>query len=122
MLTQYASVGDYILSREFGFVTEPRDDGRRAAVAPPGFTRAVAWAPNDFPYFFEAGMEHHILWCAGGALSDDELAEHIEKHRPAERYEVQLFVNPKRLQSVTNVWHAHVISRPRAAPQPSQDG
>jgi hypothetical protein len=121
MSAEYASVGDYILARLFGFATQSDSGagGKRRAVAPPGFTRAVAFAPNDFPYFFEAGMEHHILWCAGGALSDAEIAQHIEKERPAQRFEVQLFVNPTRLQSVANVWHAHVISRPRP---PSSEG
>ena len=148
ILSRYATVGDYVLFRNFDFATEPvavdedtqeNADGdavsasadapastsaapaspplpratRLVAVPPRGFTRAVRWAPNDFPYAMHAGMEHFLVWCAGGALSAEELHEQVEAHRPAARFEAITFVNPARLQSVRNVWHAHVVCRPR---------
>jgi hypothetical protein len=147
ILSRYATVGDYVLFRNFDFATEPvavdeettadadavaaSADApastsaapaspppppratRLVAVPPRGFTRAVRWAPNDFPYAMHAGMEHFLVWCAGGALSAEELAEQVEAHRPAAHFEAITFVNPARLQSVRNVWHAHVVCRPR---------
>jgi hypothetical protein len=158
ILARFVTVGDYILSRTFGFGTEPAEEedatdadaasaaaaapaaqpaalppptdaapaspqppppqpprraARLRAVPPAGFTRAVAWARNDFPYTMESGMEHHLVWSAGGALSQAEVDAQVALHRPGGAYESLSFVNPARLQSVTNVWHAHVICRPR---------
>ncbi len=109
-------MGDFILSRDFGFATQRAggDNARLQAVPPAGFTHAVVWVNNDFPYNLEAGIEHHLLWSAGGALSDEQVAQTVAAQRPSSDWETLIFVNPVRLQSVTNVWHAHCLSRPRA--------
>ena len=44
----------------------------------------------------------------------DTVGDYVQSHRPAKAWETLTVVNPPRLQSVTNVWHAHVFSRPRA--------
>jgi hypothetical protein len=44
----------------------------------------------------------------------EALEAEVQRHRPADAWETITAVNPPRLQSVTNVWHAHVFSRPRA--------
>jgi hypothetical protein len=108
-----------VLRRFFGWEARPgAEGGKLRAVPPAGFTRAVRFVANDYPYFMDAGMEHHIVWVASAAgdvcaLSAEALAAEVERHRPAEAWETLHAVNPPRLQSVTNVWHAHVFSRPR---------
>ena len=73
----------------------------------------LRWVPNEFPYAFEQGIEHHVLWSAEGALSEDVIKGEIEKHRPAEIFESVFFVNAEQMRSVRDVHHAHVISRRR---------
>ena len=116
------SIGDYVLRRVFGWEAVPssEDGAKLRAVPPEGFTRAVRFVLNDYPYTVTPGIEHHIVWVARAdgdvcALSPDELQAEVARHRPAAEWETQTAVNPPRLQSVTNVWHAHVFSRPRAA-------
>jgi hypothetical protein len=134
-LARYATIGDYILVRNFGFGTAPAAEGGGSggegeggalrAVPPAGFRRAVTWAANDFPYHVSAGIEHHLVWSAGSsdsdaeggggarALSQAEVDACVAAHRDAAEWETLTFVNPVRLQSVTNVWHAHCMSRLR---------
>jgi len=68
----------------------------------------VAWLPNDFPYAFEEGIAHHIIWSTE-QLSATELDAVIKAEVPG--HETQWWVNPPALQSVRSLWHAHVLSR-----------
>jgi hypothetical protein len=65
---------------------------------------------QDFPYNFEAGVEHHNVW-ASRPLADAELAAAVASHRPPAAWEAVWFVNPASLASIPTVWHAHVLSR-----------
>jgi len=119
---KYATVGDRVLCSVFGWEARPDEGagGKVRASPPQGFTRAVRFVANDYPYTMTPGVEHHIVWVASAAgdvtaLSAEELSAEVLRHRPAEHWETLTAVNPPRLQSVTNVWHAHVFSRPRAA-------
>ncbi|MEM9527144.1 MAG: hypothetical protein AAGA31_11065 [Bacteroidota bacterium] len=48
-------------------------------------------------------IEHHNIWCVQ-PLSEDEIWEVIDKHRPAvEGWENLMFINPVELQSVRAV-------------------
>jgi len=67
---------------------------------------------QDFPYNFEAGIEHHNVW-ASRALTPGELAEAVAAHRPPVAWEAAWFVNPAALASIPTIWHAHVLSRQR---------
>ena len=117
----YESIGDFVLRRVFGWEASPGDGGKLRAAPPAGFARQVRFVANDYPYTMTPGIEHHIVWVASAAgdvvaLEPEALAAEVERHRPAEAWETITAVNPPRLQSVTNVWHAHVFSRPRGAP------
>jgi hypothetical protein len=79
----------------------------------------LIWRLNDFPYYYEAGIEHHLLWCTD-PLSVDEVGR-IARERFApggpgnasskKKRQHLVFVNPVALQSVLAVWHAHVLVR-----------
>ncbi len=93
------------------------DGGRtKLRVVPPAAGSAPpppVWAANDFPYALEAGIEHHCVWSAAGEVPPQALQAVLDAHRPPAHWHALLFVNPRHLQSVRNVWHAHVLSRPR---------
>ena len=119
LYAKYDTVGDYVLCRFFGWEARPDGEGGKLrSVAPAGFARSSSFVPNDFPYHVTPGIEHHIVWVASAAgdvsaLTEAELAAEVQSHKPANAWETLTVVNPPRLQSVTNVWHAHVFSRPR---------
>jgi hypothetical protein len=35
--------------------------------------------PNDFPYHFDVGIEHYILWKIGANVTDEEVADAARK-------------------------------------------
>jgi len=88
------------------------------------------FTPNDFPYFFEQGVKHELLWSASGPLPDD-VVERAVAGRVRELYggggegarsssssssvdgEAVWWVNPIELKSVPAIWHAHVVLRRR---------
>lgn len=136
MKQQYASVSDYVKASVLGAPTAPNAEGKleatvaAAAAAANGANggaengtpkppeRRLIWRLNDFPYYYEPGVEHHLLWCTEPmALEEVErLAE--ERFSPGgagnatkKRRQRLIFVNPAPLQSVLAVWHAHVLVR-----------
>ncbi|CAG9467840.1 unnamed protein product [Pedinophyceae sp. YPF-701] len=69
--------------------------------------RRVVWTVNDFPYAMAPGVEHHVLW-SDGPLTRSQLCAVASAER--EGYKWGYFVNPPSLQSVREIWHAHVLS------------
>ena len=70
----------------------------------------LTWRLNDFPYFFEEGIEHWVLWSATGSIPEDALREEALRRFGAD-HDVLIWVNPPELQSVRALWHAHVLTR-----------
>ncbi|GAB4822255.1 hypothetical protein N2152v2_009301 [Parachlorella kessleri] len=99
---QFVSVTDYLYCKVFSVPSQPGPDGRRVAVLPPDFNNLlrVVWRPNDFPYSFEPGMEHHNVW-ANRSLSKEELQQVIAENRRG--YETQHYINPAATMSVPTV-------------------
>jgi len=73
-------------------------------------THQLIWRKNDFPYNFEQGMEHWLLWSTE-KLPAEKIQEHIKAKFPD--LDTTYFVNPTQLQSVLAVWHCHVLTRPK---------
>lgn len=63
---------------------------------------------QEFPYFFEIGIQHDVLW-SEDELLDSEIEEIIKKNKVG--YEVVWFRNPVELQSIPDLWHVHVLSK-----------
>ena len=89
----------------------PRTDGKkRAEIREPKLQPRLVWRRNDFPYHFEEGIDHWVLWSSSGPLLDEAL-----RGEAAERFgtdhEFLIWVNPPELQSVRAMWHAHVLIR-----------
>jgi hypothetical protein len=127
MRSEFVTVGDFILHHRFGFpyFTRP-EDGKKYVVVPSSSGRRtyddggdetvptssegserVVWAKNDFPYALEADIGHFLLWSLQ-PLPPQQL-EQLIRQRVAPDEEFVYFVNPPALQSVQNVFHAHVL-------------
>jgi len=108
-LAKFDTIADYLRHRVFGHRLRRQGNGRHVAEPPsPNDEPRIVWRPNDFPYYFEAGIEHHILWYEQGPPTDESVAEAIARERPG--YETVTWVNPVELQSVRGLHHAHVLS------------
>ncbi|CAL5224508.1 g7205 [Coccomyxa viridis] len=108
---EWSSVADYMLWKVFQFPIHFSADGRKAVSvpAPDWENPTIVWRPNDFPYNYEADVEHHNIWSTV-PLSEQRVLEIASQHR--EGYEYVWFTNPLPLASIPSVWHSHVISRP----------
>ena len=97
----------------------PSDLGKLVAVCPPsGVPTHLVWAKNEFPYHMDVDIQHNLVWSAAGAVSEERLLAFVDAQRPlVGGWENLLFMNPPHLQSIRNVWHAHVLSRKVPAPQ-----
>lgn len=86
----------------------PAAAARTAARLRPCLTRddALPWLPQDFPYNFEPGIEHHVLWCTE-PLALEEMRRLIAQRFPGKR--TTFFVNPAQLQSVLAVSCARAL-------------
>lgn len=106
---EYASVQEYCKARFLDYETYPNADGLLEARRPASAQgRIVSWRLNDYPYNFEAGIQHYVLW-SETELREDEIQAVIKRELP--NHETAVFVNPPVLQSVAAVWHCHVIAR-----------
>lgn len=64
--------------------------------------KKVIWRENDFPYYFEDGIEHHLLW-ATYELTQNEINDFVKQNREPSSYEYIVFVNPTILKSIPSV-------------------
>ena len=110
----YASALDYILISKFQFDKKRGEDGRWQAV--PSLqesteTRQVL-VLNDFPYFTEDGIVHHILWKLKGSILPAEIEE-AKKNIQSQMNAVDSlhWINPPHLQSLPDIEHVHILSR-----------
>lgn len=109
----YASVVDYLLISKFQFDSECVN-GKVAAIRSPAQQGRLLLATNDFPYNFEDGIQHFVLWKLGGAVLESEISdaisEIISKASP-DPVECVSYVNPLALKSIPEIDHAHILVR-----------
>jgi hypothetical protein len=112
---QYVSMGDMVLERKLGYKTSIDPSSGKLKAQPPSPTVArTSFLANDFPYYMEDGIEHHVLWVEGQLVTLDLVEHELNNHRDQSMYDVIYFINPPHLQSIPSVGHAHVISRLKA--------
>jgi hypothetical protein len=66
---------------------------------------SAKWMRNEFPYDVK-GTEHYLVWSTKPLVIN--VVQNIARKRVGGR-EILCFVNPDNLQSVKDVWHAHVL-------------
>lgn len=113
LLSDFASVGDYVKIKKLGYEPVLAEDDRQAAGVCPFVDQGkpyITFLPNDFPYNMHPEVEHHNLWSTS-PLSDSEVQQAINYHRDG--FETLYWKNPESLASIPSVWHGHVLSRRR---------
>ena len=110
---EWQTIGDFILVTKFGqtMAADPVSN-KKIAVSTSHLETRVIISENDFPYNFEAGILHFIIWKNGTALlSTDEIEESLRqilKMNPA-AIDSAVYVNPPHLKSIPDIDHAHVL-------------
>jgi len=73
---------------------------------------SLALLPNDFPYHFEPGVLHYLLWKLDGFLTLDEVSHAretlLETHHGSQ-VDSAFFINPPSLRSIPEIDHAHIL-------------
>eukprot|EP01113_Clastostelium_recurvatum_P042969 TRINITY_DN7034_c0_g1_i1.p1 TRINITY_DN7034_c0_g1~~TRINITY_DN7034_c0_g1_i1.p1 ORF type:complete len:181 (-),score=25.78 TRINITY_DN7034_c0_g1_i1:39-560(-) len=111
MKTIWRSMGDYILSRLFGFEYETDPDSSLYRAIPDTGKMTTLFVPNDFPYNTEEGIDHWLLWSLT-PIPDEEArafldAKLVDSDGKVLRY--VYFVNPVAVRSIKEVSHYHVF-------------
>ncbi|KAJ9508737.1 hypothetical protein QJQ45_028033 [Haematococcus lacustris] len=101
--SEYASTVDYLMITVFKAQRTVLTGGKVAAVAPawvacPDQAPVIVWRLNDFPYWFEPGIQHWVLW-SSRPLPHQAVLDEVAGHWPGSQ--CLHWVNPVQLQSVT---------------------
>lgn len=114
--SEWRSIEDYLLHKVFAIdaSTTTDADGRRTCERANASGRKLV--DNDFPYWFEEGIEHKLLWSAGGALSAEEVDAELDASLGADVERVWM-LNSVAAQSVRGLWHVHVFIRHKEEPR-----
>jgi len=109
----YRSINDFIrihyLKWDIDF-----DKFTQKRIAIPGLKsiKEPLLTPNDFPYYLANNIQHWLIWSDPKPKESEKIIEEIlNKKFPYEKFERICFVNPLRLRSVSDVFHAHVFTR-----------
>jgi hypothetical protein len=116
---QWKSMNDFILYSKFNFEYVILEDGKKCAKPTLEEARAKGMVMtrlllNEFPYYCEEGIEHYCLWKLGGPINNIEIENTLEdlrnmKERNGILEDVLYWVNPKHLQSIPDIDHAHFL-------------
>ena len=136
----YNSVSDYIRITKFGYLPVKVDDGDKIkAVVDNGMEEVVIkLEQNDYPYNFDDGIVHYILWkcitttpttttctttsttttnAAAATTNNDndittgEIKSSINKLLEGGAIECCHWINPIELKSIKDFHHAHILAR-----------
>lgn len=141
---EWISIYDYLLCTKFGFDWVYAEDSETDVSSPtynqqqtkkrsnPTFQKylqqtasSITTQPqlklclNDFPYYFEPNIHHHVLWKLGGVVTADEITQakkdilcqaHTSVVDIEKDHEVFLhWVNPPHLKSLPGIDHVHIL-------------
>ena len=109
---EWQSTTDYLRCRIFGWVAERNPEGRQECQVPEEPERIIVFRPNDFPYYFESGITHDVIWVSAEPPLREWEVQELMRARCAGR-ECIWWANPPRLKSVPEIDHVHVVSRAR---------
>ena len=118
---KYQTMGDFILHTYFKIKPTKINDKGGSGISNCKFkviitdeiakTNQYVFVANNFPYDVEHGINHDLLFCVR-PLNKQEIESIIEKEL---KYDTEYlwWVNPNHLQSIHNVWHCQILSRPK---------
>ena len=67
--------------------------------------RLIVMSPNDFPYWFEDGMRHDVIWSSQGVVTETEVHRLAQMNLPGR--EIIWYANPPHLKSVPEIDRVH---------------
>jgi hypothetical protein len=109
--SEYATMGDYIFFKKFSMPTILGPDNKKIAdLSKKMDAQQILFEKNDFPYAIEDNIEHYLIWSLTPLSSDDIIAI-ATKNLP--NHEFLWSINPPSVQSVKEIFHAHIYSRPK---------
>ncbi|KAJ1914582.1 hypothetical protein H4219_004719 [Mycoemilia scoparia] len=118
---QYGSVANFLISHVLkDFVaSSTKSQKQQQQQAPTNSDKSdmitmsdIRFLPNDFPYAFEDGVEHWVMWSRKRlepGFNPPPIVENAVKTRFGSNIEWRYFVNPPSLQSVKELYHAHIF-------------
>jgi hypothetical protein len=110
---EYRSINDYIRIHYLKWNVDI-DKSTKKRIASPSLNsiKDPLLTPNDFPYYLVNGIQHWLIWCDPIPKEPIKIIEQIiNKEFPCKNFERLSFINPPRLRSVSDVFHAHVFTR-----------
>ena len=111
---EYRSINDFIRINYLKWdVQFDSTIGKHIAVPSARTINEPLLTPNDFPYYLVENIRHWLIWCDPKPAEPEKMIETIvNKEFPRDRFDRLSFVNPPRLRSVSDVFHAHVFTKP----------
>lgn len=109
----YRSINDFIRIKYLKWNSQIDSNiGKQIAVPAEQSIRQPLLTPNDYPYYLVKNIQHWLIWCDPKPNEPEKMIERIvEKEFPRDTFDRLYFVNPPRLRSVSDVFHAHVFTR-----------
>jgi hypothetical protein len=109
----YRSINDFIRIHYLKWnVDIDRTSQKRIAVPSSTAIQEPLLTLNGFPYCLVRGIQHWLIWCDPIPKIPEEIIERVvQQNFPYDKFDSLSFVNPPRLRSVSDVFHAHVFTR-----------
>jgi hypothetical protein len=108
------SVTDFIMCSKLSFTQITLSNGKWAAERSELIERRSVLIRNDFPYNFEPGIDHYVLWKIGGELELDEVFTFAQQLVNDEKaIDFATYINPPHLKSILDLDHAHILLKRR---------
>eukprot|EP01083_Nonionella_stella_P225357 801275_1 len=76
----FNSIRDKILIKEFLCKSEINKENNKLKAIVDETTPRMLWTDNLYPYFYEAGIQHNIVWYLDEKIEPNVLNEFIKKH------------------------------------------
>ncbi len=105
----FNSIRDKILIKEFKCKSEVNEANNKLRAIVDETTPRLLWTENLYPYFFQAGVQHNIVWYLDSKLEKNVLDEYIRENI-GEHREYIYWENPPHLKSIPDLNHYQVIS------------
>jgi hypothetical protein len=110
--SEWESVSDFVLATKFDIHAEINPStGKKAARRDEICEDKIVMHRNDFPYHFESGVNHFLIWKIGSQLTAEDVENCVREiwNNTANVKDVITYVNPPHLKSIPDIDHAHIL-------------
>lgn len=109
----YRSINDFIRIKYLKWdIDSDKLTKKRIAIRGENSIKGPLVTPNAFPYYLANGIQHWLIWCDPKPVEPEKIVEEvINREFQPEKFERFYFINPPRLRSISDVFHAHVFTK-----------